>query len=160
MNIQKKLAEIIPPNQTQYRHEFYNSPIIDALTDSEKLEIEDGLIDMLYATPNDLLIIDTLDYMKSTKVLPTLINSLEKSNNHFEQIKIASYIFKIDRDSKMIDIAINTFKKVKDKWDLIDCFYYLGQFKSDQINTIIEKYISHPEYLVAYNAKRALGLVE
>ena len=160
MDIKQKLAEIIPPNQTQYRREFYNTPIIDSLTADEKVEVEQGLIDMLYSMPSDILIVETLVYMKSTNAIPAMKNSLDKCKNQLQRIIIANSIFKIGQDDKMIDIAMDAFKRLTNKWDLIFCFSYLGRFDSSKVNIAIEKYIDHRDFLVSYNAKRALGLVE
>ena len=159
MDLKKKLAEIIPPNQTQYRREFYNTPIIDALTDDEKIEIEQGLIDMLYRMPSDLLIVQTLDYMKSTKAIQAMKNALDKCNNQLQRIILARSIFKIDQDYKMIDIAMDSFIRLNNKWDLVFCFDYLSTFKSDMINAEIKKYINHDDFLISHNAKKALGLI-
>jgi hypothetical protein len=65
----------------------------------------------------------------------------------------------------MINIAINFLKEMDDKHDpyfaynLIGAFYYLQKFNNSETERIIKSYINHEDFLVGYNAKRALGLL-
>jgi hypothetical protein len=72
MYIEKLLREIIPPADYQHRNGFNNIPLIDKLTDDEKLQLENALIRELTVDldrePDDL-IIETLAYLKSQKSL-------------------------------------------------------------------------------------------
>ena len=64
----------------------------------------------------------------------------------------------------MVDIATNAFRKLDDNKDayytykLISAFFYLVKFRNQEVNEMIRKYINHKEYLVSYNAKRAVGV--
>jgi hypothetical protein len=62
----------------------------------------------------------------------------------------------------MIDIAIDVVRKIEQKkgpyyvHKLTSVFFYLIKFENAKVNSVIEKYTTHKEYLIAYNAKRAL----
>jgi len=160
MNIQKKLKEIIPPNNYDHRHEFNNRLLIDELTKDERNQIEDALIEELYVSPDDVLIAETLSYMNSEKAIPALNMSLEHNKIPIQKVIIAQSIFAINKDDEMIKIAVNIFKQIHKKWDLIFVFSYLKKFDSNEINQMISKYVESPDFLISYNAKRALGLDE
>jgi hypothetical protein len=160
MSIEEKLAKIIPPNDYQHRWEFSNHRLIDELNENEKKEIENALITKLYAEPGDILIVKTLAYMNSNKAIPAMENSLENCKIQIQKVIIAVSIYEINRDIKMIDAAINAFKQVQEKWDLVFVFSYLKTFNDNRINEMIKKYIDHPDFLVSYNAKRALGIIK
>jgi hypothetical protein len=160
MDIHRKLAEIIPPNDYQHRYEFNNHNLIDKLTNDEKKEIENALIEKLVAIPEDILIVETLSYIKSEKAIPAMNYSLKNCKIEIQKIIIAVSIYKINKDDEMIDVAIKAFKRIANKWDLIISFCYLKPFDSPKINEIIQEYIDHREYLVSYNAKRALGIIK
>ncbi len=65
------IKQLIPPSDYQHRNRFSNNLLIDILKTYEKESIEERLIEML-DSDNDLLIVETLAYMKSTKALPIL----------------------------------------------------------------------------------------
>jgi len=44
MDIEKIVAEIIPPSDYQHRNGFNNVPLIDKLSDDEKRGVQDALI--------------------------------------------------------------------------------------------------------------------
>lgn len=66
----------------------------------------------------------------------------------------------------MINIAINSLKEMDNKNDLyytdklIDALYYLQKFNRSETDTVVKLYIDHKDFLVAYNAKRTLGLLQ
>ena len=60
----------------------------------------------------------------------------------------------------MVDIAIDAFKQLHGKWDLVSVFSYLKVFEDSRINDMIKAYIDNPDFLISHNAKRALGMVE
>ena len=165
MDIEKLIKEIIPPSDYRHRNGFNNSPIIDSLTSEEKGQVEAELIYMLqYETGNnpDTLIVETLAYLKSPKSLSALKNLLENAYDDMTILKIASSIFEISGENDMVNIAISSVKKMDNHKDpyyvykLTTAFYYLVRFKNPEIDEIIKSYVNHKEYLVSYNAKRAL----
>jgi len=166
MSIEKLVKEIIPPSDYQHRNEFNNIPLIDKLNDEEKKQLEDALIHKLLFESGqelDTLVIETLAYLKSQKSLPILNNLLEEYSDYMTRLVIAASIFEINKDAGMIDIAINVVRKIDDRSDayyvhkLTSAFYYLIKFKSTKVNSIIEEYTHHKEYLIAYNAKQVLN---
>jgi HEAT repeat protein len=159
MEIEKKIAEIIPPNNYTNRHDFSNDHLIDKLSDKEKTEIESALISKLYSDPVDILVVETLAYMKSDNAIPALLNSLENCKIEIQKVIIAISIYKIKPNHEMIEVAIDAVKEISDDRDLIVVFSYLMEFKSERINNLIQNYINHPDFLVSYNAKRALGMI-
>jgi hypothetical protein len=167
MDIEMLINDIIPPCDYQHRNGFNNIPIIDKLTDNERRQIEQALIDrILHNTTEeiDTLIVETLAYLKSIKSIPILKNLLESTTNEVVRLKIATSIYEINQSQDMIDIAIASFKKLDDKSDsyyvhkLTSAFFYLKKIDSPLVNNVIKEYINHKEYLVAYNAKRALDM--
>jgi len=73
--VEKLIDQIIPyPDDYSHRNGFSNEHIIDKLNADEKLEVEKGLIDKITEHPEDLLIVETLAYMKSTRSIPALRN--------------------------------------------------------------------------------------
>lgn len=169
MNIDKILKEIIPPSDYQHRNGFNNIPLLDKLADEEKIQLENALIDKLIFESDrepDSLIAETLAYLKSQKSLPVLRQLLEKDLYVITELIIATSIYEINRDNDMIDIAINVVKKIEQKKGpyyvskLTSAFYYLIKFNNAEINSIIEEYTNHKEYLIAYNAKQVLGNTE
>lgn len=166
MNIDKLVNEVIPPSDYQHRNGFNNIPIIDELTEEEKQLLEKALIQKLQSEAEkeiDTLIVETLAYLKSIASLPVLYNLLEISKVDIVKLEIATAIFEINQDTKMIDIAIGSFKeidKIKDAYHVYaisGAFYYLAKFKNEKTKQLLKEYTSHPEYLISYNAKQALG---
>jgi len=77
-----------------------------------------------------------------------------------QKIIIAASIYKINRENTMIDIAVKAFKRLHKKWDLVFVFSYLKVFQDNRINDMIKEYIDNPDFLISYNAKNALGMIE
>lgn len=167
MNIDKLVNEVIPPSDYQHRNGFNNIPIIDELTENEKHLLEKALIQKLQSEAEkeiDTLIVDTLAYLKSVKSLPTLKHLLEVCSVIDIKLIIATAIFEISHDAEMVDIAVSSVKEMDNKKDayyvymLSSAFYYLAKFKTEKTKELIKEYVSHPEYLISYNAKQALGI--
>jgi hypothetical protein len=162
MSIKKIIDEIIPPPDYAHRANFSNKEIIYKLNNEEKFEVEGALINMLQDS-NDMLIIETLGYLKSTKSLPFLYKALNTYTEGMKLLIIASSIYNICNDNKMIDVAISIFKSLDNKetphyiYTLIPAFYYLSMFNDTEINNVLKKYTKHKEYLVSYNAKMVLA---
>lgn len=161
MDINKVINEIIPPDDYQHRNGFSNEHIIDKLSDEDKFRIEAELIDKLRKKP-DMLIAETLAYMNSAKSLPLLYDLLKTSDEGMAKLILASSIYRINKDTSMIDIAIIVIRKIDNKRDayyvhkLTSAFYYLSKFQEPKTTKLLEEYSKHSEYLVSYNAKQAL----
>jgi hypothetical protein len=124
MNVEKLVAEIIPPNNRTHRENFNNIPILEKLTFAEKIEVENNLTQKLNESADsvDFLIVETLAYLRSEKALPVLYNKLKNDyDNKLTKLIIAVSIFEINMDNNIIGIAINSVKTM-DKWDLISAF--------------------------------------
>lgn len=158
LTLQENIKELIPPNDYDHRHEFSNHSLVDALDDSTREPIENRLIELLYSHPDDILIVETLAYMRSSKSIPALIKALELNTNNLQRIIIASSIFKINQDLSMINTSIDAFNHLRKKWDLVFSFSYLKSFNNKQINDLMIKYVHHSDILISSNAKSALGL--
>jgi hypothetical protein len=165
MNIEKLINEVIPPADYQHRNGFNNIPLVEGLTLYEKQLLEKGLIKKLELESMkeiDILIVETLAYLKSKESLPVLYQLIESSRFDIVKLQIATSIFEINQDPKMIDIAISAFKEIdniKDAYHVYavsGTFYHLSKFKNERIKQIIKEYTSHSEYLISYNAKQYL----
>ena len=156
--IKQLLKEIIPPDDYQHRNGFSNEHIILSLSEVEKVEVEQNLIEML-KNNGDTLIGETLAIMKSKNSLPTLKNRLELTKNPSARIIWASYINEIKGgDEEMKNIALNEFENVKEKYTLISTFHYLSSLNDPEIKEKIRTYINHKDYLIAYNARTSIGI--
>jgi predicted secreted Zn-dependent protease len=157
-DINQLLKEIIPPADYQHRNGFSNERIILELSEVEKVEVEQNLIEMLKKN-DDTLIGESLAIMKSKNSLPTLKNRLELTKNPSTRIIWASYINEIKGgDEEMKNIALNEFENVKEKYSLISTFHYLSSLNDPEIKEKIRTYINHKDYLIAYNARTSIGI--
>jgi HEAT repeat protein len=152
------IEKIIPPNEYQFREGFSNIDIIDKLLNSEKEEVEVKLIELLKRQKEiDPLIIDTLVYLKSEKSINTLKSKLADNHSLMMNIIIASAIYCIKKDMKMIDVALLNFANIEDDYVRISAFYYMSKFDNYDIKKILSEYAKSDNYLVSYNAKRFLS---
>lgn len=158
MDINKIVSEIIPPDDYQHRNGFSNEQLIDKLNDEEIFKVEKELITMLRKKP-DMLIVETLGYMKSEKAIPILYELMENLNNEMAKIITATSIFEINQDQKMIEKAKASFKTIKDKFQLISAFHYLVRLQDSEILKLIQNLTTNSDYLISYNAKQALGML-
>jgi hypothetical protein len=158
MTIKDQLVlKVIPPNNYEHRGHFNNIPFIDTLSPGEKEILEDGLIEKLQEG-DDLLVAQTLFYLKSQKALPAFYDFLQRSIDPIVKIPVASMIFQMNGDLTLIQIAINSFiefEKVKERsaWYM---FADLAKFKSKEVNEMIRKYSNHKDFLTSYWAKKTL----
>lgn len=74
------------------------------------------------------------------------------------KVTIAHSIFQICRDTKMIDMVLNTMPTITNPYELIGILYHLPDFNNESITVPHHSYCNHTDYLVAYNATQALGL--
>ena len=82
---------------------------------------------------------------------------VRKSQKSFK-VTTAYSIFQICNDQEMIDLVLKELPKITSQYELIDVVYMLPAFKNEKITALLNNYRNHKEYLVAYNATRALGL--
>ena len=157
-DINELLNEIIPPNDYQNRNGFGNENIIASLSDSEKLEVEKRLIQMLNKN-DDTLIGETLMILKSKTSLPILRERLERAKKSSEKIIWASFINEINSgDDEMKNIALKEFDNVTEKYTLLSIFHYLARFNDSRIKEKILSFTDHNDYLIAYNARTSIGI--
>lgn len=129
--------------------------LIDKLTPQERRIAEAELIKAVH--PGDPWPIIGLGYMKSSDSLPKLYKLLTNSSKNMK-VTIAHSIFQICQDSKMIDIALEETPEITNPTNLINILYLLPDFNDERVNAMLNNFRDHKEYLVAYNAARALGL--
>jgi len=156
MDIKAKLKEIIPAVDRDHREGFTNEKLIDNLTYDERLSVEQGLIDMIYESPSDILIVKTLSYMKTHSAIPAFIYALNNNQIPVQRIIIALCIYKLNNDQHMIDVALENFNgMVSSKYDLVLAFDYLVAFHDKGLDEKVRTFTNDPDYIVAYNAKKA-----
>jgi hypothetical protein len=128
---------------------------LDNLTPEERKTAEAELIKTAHSGDTWQLL--GLGHMKSTDALPTLYSLLGKSREGIK-VTVAHSIFQICNDPKMVDIVLEEVPKSSAPFELIDILYLLPAFKDRRVTALLHSYRDHKEYLVAYNATRALGL--
>ncbi len=158
-DLSKLVEKIIPyPANRENRDGFNNEPLIDNLTTDERDQVENLLIDKLSIEPGDLLIVETLGYMKSKKSIDILNSLLTLEREPGNKIIIASSIYQIDPNEKLIDIALTAGSSLTNWYDLVPIFYYLTKFKNKRTQDFISQFTDHKDYLVSYNAKQYVRL--
>lgn len=108
------------------------------------------------AVAGDSWHVSGIGHLKSKESLPRLYSLLDEGGPGFK-IATAHSIFLINRDPSMIRIAIHETARIESLSELIDVIYLLPGFHDTKINKILEELRTHTEYLIAYNATRALG---
>lgn len=98
--------------------------------------------------PNDLLIVDTLGYLKSKKSKERLYRLLNEEKRGGNKIIIASSLYQIEPDEKLIDISLNAGQTLTNWWDLTSIFYYFAKFKNKRTDDFIRQYFTHKDHLV------------
>jgi hypothetical protein len=83
---------------------------------------------------------------------------LKEARLPIEKIIIAASIFEIKKDKDLIAVCIHEFQQIQDPNTLVASFYYLVRFDDYSTNKLIEHYSNDENYLVSYNAKRAISL--
>ncbi len=58
----------------------------------------------------------------------------------------------------MVEIVLKETERLNNQYDIIDILYMLSDFKDSRVDKVLNDFRNHKEYLVAYNATRALGL--
>jgi hypothetical protein len=171
MNINDLVQKVIPPSTREHREGFSNESILKGLSEDEKYLLEEELIKKLESQVEDkssidALIVETLSRVGSSKSMDILFKVLHSGVNNFDKIITAQTIYQLSGDEEMINVAINAFLKIDNKevdphyiYTLISAFYRMAKFDTERTTAVVEKYMDHNEYLVSYNAKRALGYI-
>lgn len=159
-NIDKLLSEIIPPNDHQHREGFCNRHIIDKLATQERRLVERSLIKLL-SDRYDGLIIDTLVYMKSVACLPVLYRLLDVVSDKAGQIIIASSIYVLNKDDRMVPIAARAWEKKEARGGYYFqfagvLFPYLRRFHDPTTDAVINRFLSSENMLLASAARSTL----
>lgn len=150
-----KINTIIPPDDYQRRNGFSNQHLIDSLSAQERIDVELALIEKL-KEKSDMLLIESLAYMKSELAIPLLYEVLKNLKDGMEKLITAASIFEINHDRHMIEVAKSLFKTMVDKYQLMAAFHYLIKFRDKELLSMIEEYSTNSDYLISYNAKQAL----
>lgn len=150
-----------------FRNEFLNANtwaqrkdgvplyLLDKLSDEELKTAETELIKAV--NPGDTWMIIGLGHIKSKDSLPVLYKLLPKTRKNIK-VTIACSIYKICQDRNMIDIILEETPRIISSIDLIDILYLLPDIKDKRVTEMLNNFRNHKEYLIAYNAARALGL--
>jgi hypothetical protein len=147
--------EFLGANTWLQRKDGVPLDLLDKLSSDELSIAEAELIKA--ADTRDSWPILGLAHIKSTKALPTLYGLLGKGSPAFT-ITTAYAIFRINEDPAMINVVLQQLPHITNQYELIDLLYLLPAFKDNQITSLLHSCRNHKEYLVAYNATRALGL--
>jgi len=129
--------------------------ILDDLSPSERSVAEEELIGAL--SLNDDWPVQGLAHIRSRKALPRLKELLSESRGRMKII-IAHALYRISGDPAMVPLVSAELAEIRNNYELIEILYLLPGFGDEMINGQLRAYLEHPEYLVAYNAARALGL--
>ncbi len=154
-NLEIFRREFLNANTWAQRKEGVPIELLDKLTADELKIAEEELIKS--ARTGDSWPIIGLGHIKSEKSLEILYKLLSKSKTGIKVI-IACSIYKICRDPEMIEIALEETPKITNWQELIDILYMLPDFKNERTDNMLNNFREHQDYLVAYNAARALGL--
>ncbi len=154
-NIQIFRQEFLGANTWAQRKDGVPLYLLDKLSPSELKTAEDELIQAL--NPGDTWPVLGLGHTRCTRALPKLYNLLHKTNKGFK-ITVAHAIFMICKDPEMIAIVLEELPKTSNQYELIEVLYLLPAFNDEKITAVLNNYREHKEYLVAYNATRALSL--
>lgn len=151
----------------QFRDDFLNANTWGQRKDGVPLELLDKLSSAdLEVAENELIgklglgddwPIQGLGHIRSQKSLPLLNDLLLKSQKTM-RVTIAHSIFQIKQDQEMIEIVLEEMPRPEHWTEIIHLLYLLPTFQDERINTLLNNYREHKDYLVAYNATRALGL--
>lgn len=157
-NIDKLIEKIVPPSDHKHRNGFSSEPIILSLRDNEKIEVEKRLLEMM-ETSNDTFIGDALVILKSKDAVPLFYEKMKSETEPVGKIIWASYINEIQGyDDEIKNLVLEEFGKVNYKYSLIPAFHYVASFNDSDMNNCIRKYINNEDYLIACNARKALGI--
>ncbi|WP_417800422.1 hypothetical protein [Tenacibaculum sp.] len=151
--------EIIPPNNYEFRRDFDNTELVNSLSEENKTLIENLLIKDL-ENNEDILLIETLAKIGSKKSVELIKKKLINNKNLNERIIISYSIYFLTKDTDMIREAYESFLKIDDKYSKVSMFYYLAKFNVLEIKNLISRFVEDEDFLVSYNAKRAIETIK
>ena len=154
-NLDKFKREFLQANTWVQRKDGVPLYLLEKLSIEERSIAEHEMIRSL--SLNDTWPIMGLAHIKSRKALPKLYDLLDQSKEHYK-ITLAYAIYQICNNGKMIDIVLDELPKITDQHRLIEIMYLLTAFNNEKITESVIIYLDDEDYLVAYNAARALGL--
>lgn len=128
--------------------------LLDALTPQELAVAETELLRAVGST--DPWPIQGLGHIRSQVALPKLHERLPQAERSM-RIYLAHAIYRISADPAMIDLVLESARRLDWPREL-RIMYLLPDFKDPRIEQMLESLCEHKEYLVAWNATRALGL--
>jgi len=133
------------------------------LTPADREIAENEMIEYIQDVDGDYWPVDGLAGMKSQKALPVLYKLLPEREGTMK-IAIAAAIYTICEDKAMINIALDSMCVYKGlHWgQIIDNIHFARHFGSDSIKFVplLEELCNHEEYLIVYNAKRVLNMIQ
>ncbi len=154
-NLEEFRNEYLKANTWAQRKEGAPLYLLDNLTPEEVKTAEREMIKAL--SPGDSWPILGLGHLKSKDALSKLYKLLDKSEKYVK-VAVAHSIFQICRDEKMIDVVLDATTKTSHWSELVDIIYLLPGFQNEKVIKMLNDFRHHEDYLVAYNATRALGL--
>jgi hypothetical protein len=159
---QRFVREYLEANSWAERKDGAPVEIIDKLTSEERERAEEELIKRL-SIRDDWAAIG-LGYMKSAKAAPALYALLPKASGSVKA-QIATALWKICEDEKMLQVVLNLsqpsfLSRLSPYYEFkqINLIYCLAQFPQTEAKARLEELTEDGQYLVSYNAKRALVL--
>lgn len=152
------LDQLLPTSAYSRATDGLMTGIIDRMSTVDRDLVEQALIDRLESGSEDTWIAEYLGYMKSERSLPTLYNTLANAHEAVTKIIVSSAIYNIKSDTELIKVALKAASTVHDKYALIGIFTYLAKFKDPNIERFLERFVNNEEFLISYNAKRAIKI--
>lgn len=157
-NIDELIATIIPPNDYQHRNGFSCVPVIASLSDDERPLVEQKLLEMLEKS-SDTLIGEALVSLGCTDAAGLFYRKISTETTPMQKIIWASYINQLKGyDDELKTLVLQEFDKVSDTYSILPAFHLLARFGDADIDDRIRQYTDSKEYLIAYNARKALDL--
>jgi hypothetical protein len=128
---------------------------LDKLDEEELAVAEKELIQAL--NTGDPWPVIGLGHIRSQKALPVLYGLLSETERSMKLI-VAHAIFLICGDQQMIGTVLKEIPKLENWYEFIDVLYILPDFRDSRVDNMLQDLCGHPDYLVSYNAKRAMKL--
>lgn len=147
-------AFIHPQNWEGYK-EGIRHDLLDNLSSSEKAIAIKELIGSVPA--GNTRAISALIHLHAQEALPVLLERLFNASG-VEKVMITRAVYALSSDANMISLAVNETRRMETPYQLLEIMYELAAFRNEETNALLQQFQSHPDYLVRYNATRALGL--
>ena len=158
------LHHIIPPSDHAHRNGFTNEPLLDALGRSERRALEQALVADLQAGSTDLLVVETLAYLRAQSAVPAVRAFIGRCPDPTTRLGATAACYRLTQDHGLLVPALNDFRALEARTDayrvyaMISGLYYLAEFEGPEVDRVLETYARHSEYLLKYNAARARSM--